>query len=145
MTKFGVETQFFSVNSKGNNDMIDITDEVRTIISSSDFTEGSVLIFVGGATAGITTIEYEPGLLKDYPAFFEKIIPSSAQYHHNDTWHDGNGHAHVRAALQGASFTVPFRDKNLLLGTWQQIILVDFDNRSRKRKIIVQLTGMKEK
>ena len=145
MTKFEVETQFFSVNSKGNNDMIDITDEVRTIISSSYFTEGSALIFVGGATAGITTIEYEPGLLIDYPAFFEKIIPSNTQYHHNDTWHDGNGHAHVRAALQGASFTVPFKDKNLLLGTWQQIILVDFDNRSRKRKITVQLTGMKEK
>ncbi len=145
MTKFDVETLYFSVNSKGNNDMIDITDEIRTIISSSDFTEGSALIFVGGATAGITTIEYEPGLLKDYPVFFEKIIPSNAQYHHNDTWHDGNGHAHVRAALQGASFTVPFKDKNLLLGTWQQIILVDFDNRSRKRKITVQLTGIKEK
>ncbi len=145
MTKFDVDTQFFSISSRGNSDMIDITDEVRTIISTSDFIEGSALIFVGGATAGITTIEYEPGLLNDYPAFFEKIIPSKAQYQHNDTWHDENGHAHVRAALQGASFTVPFKDKNLLLGTWQQIILIDFDNRSRKRKIIVQLTGMKEK
>ncbi len=144
MTKFDVETHFFSTNSKGNNDIIDITDEVRTIISSSKFIEGSALVFVGGATAGITTIEYEPGLLYDYPAFFEKIIPANASYHHNETWHDGNGHAHVRAALQGASFTVPFKDKTLLLGTWQQIILLDFDNRSRKRKITVQLTGMKE-
>jgi secondary thiamine-phosphate synthase enzyme len=145
MTKFDVETHFFSVNSKGNNDIIDITDEIRTIISGSDFLEGSALVFIGGATAGITTIEYEPGLLQDYPAFFEKIIPSRANYHHNDTWHDENGHAHVRAALQGASFTVPFKDKNLLLGTWQQIILVDFDNRPRKRKITIQLTGLKEK
>ncbi len=145
MTKFDVETHFISINSKGNNDIIDITDEIRTIISSSDFKEGSALIFVGGATAGITTIEYEPGLLQDYPAFFEKIIPSKNNYQHNETWHDGNGHAHVRAALQGASFTVPFLDKNLLLGTWQQIILIDFDNRARKRKVTVQLTGIKEK
>ncbi|NOX66395.1 MAG: YjbQ family protein, partial [Chlorobi bacterium] len=92
-------------------------------------------------TAGITTIEYEPGLLKDYPQFFEKIIPMSETYQHNETWHDGNGFSHVRASLQGASFTVPFMDKQLLLGTWQQIILIDFDNRSRHRKVIVQING----
>ena len=94
-----------------------------------------------GSTAGITTVEYEPGLLKDIPEFFENIIPSKNTYHHDETWHDGNGYAHVRASLQGASFTVPFQNSKLLLGTWQQIILIDFDNRSRSRKIIVQLTG----
>jgi secondary thiamine-phosphate synthase enzyme len=100
-----------------------------------------VLIFVPGSTAGVTTIEYEPGLLQDYPAFFEKIIPSDVNYRHNETWHDGNGHSHIRAALQGASFTVPFSGRKLLLGTWQQIILVDFDARPRDRKVVVQLTG----
>jgi secondary thiamine-phosphate synthase enzyme len=94
-----------------------------------------------GSTAGITTIEHEPGLLKDYPEFFERLVPSKNRYHHDDTWHDGNGYAHIRAALQGSSFTVPFSNKTLLLGTWQQIILVDFDNKSRNRNIIVQITG----
>ena len=103
--------------------------------------EGNILVFVPGATAGITTIEYEPGLLKDYPELMEKIIPSNKNYHHDMTWHDGNGFSHLRAALQGASFQVPFSDGNLLLGTWQQIILIDFDNRSRSRKVIVQITG----
>ena len=102
------------------------------------------MVFVGGSTAGITTIEYEPGLKKDYPAFFEKIIPSNISYQHDKTWHDGNGHSHIRASLQGASLTIPFLNGNLLLGTWQQIILVDFDNRPRKRNITVQVTGKNE-
>ena len=138
-----IETRSFNINTRGNTDIIDITDEVQSQINSAGFTEGSVLIFVGGSTAGITTIEYEPGLLKDYPNFFEKIVPSALSYQHDHTWHDGNGHSHIRAALQGASFTVPFSKGALLLGTWQQIILVDFDNRSRNRKIIVQITGKK--
>ncbi len=138
-----IETHSFQVNTRGNTDMIDITGNVESQINNSGFTEGQALIFVGGSTAGITTIEHEPGLLKDYPNFFEKIIPSNISYQHDNTWHDGNGYAHVRAALQGASFTVPFSKGKLLLGTWQQIILVDFDNRSRSRKIIVQITGKK--
>jgi secondary thiamine-phosphate synthase enzyme len=137
-------TDSFVVNSKGNTDIIDITNNVQDKINSSGFTEGNVLVFVGGSTAGITTIEYEPGLRKDYPNFFEKIIPSNINYQHDQTWHDGNGHSHVRASLQGASLTVPFSNGDLLLGTWQQIILVDFDNRSRKRNIIVQIIGKKE-
>ena len=136
-------TDSFLVNSRGNTDIIDITGNVRDKINSSGFTEGNVLVFVGGSTAGITTIEYEPGLRKDYPNFFEKIIPSNINYHHDQTWHDGNGHSHVRASLQGASLTVPFSNGDLLLGTWQQIILVDFDNRSRKRNIVVQIIGKK--
>jgi secondary thiamine-phosphate synthase enzyme len=136
-------TDSFVVNSKGNTDVIDITSNVQAKVNSSGFIEGNVLVFVGGSTAGITTIEYEPGLKKDYPKFFEKIIPSDITYDHDQTWHDGNGHSHIRASLQGASFTVPFSNGNLLLGTWQQIVLVDFDNRSRSRNIIVQITGRK--
>ncbi len=136
-----IKTVSFNISTRGFNDIIDITNQVQTIISENNFTEGNALIFVPGATAGITTIEFEPGLLKDYPEFMEKIIPSNKDYHHDMTWHDGNGFSHVRAALQGASFQVPFNDSNLLLGTWQQIILVDFDNKSRTRKVIVQITG----
>lgn len=139
-----IHTDSFDVHSGGNTDIIDITGKVREKINKNNFIEGNVLVFVGGSTAGITTIEYEPGLLKDYPAFFEKIIPSNISYKHDQTWHDGNGHSHVRAALQGASFTVPFSNGRMLLGTWQQIILIDFDNRSRNRKVIVQITGIKK-
>jgi secondary thiamine-phosphate synthase enzyme len=137
-----VKTVSFNVSTKGFNDIVDITDQVQNEILNSDFTEGNALVFVPGATAGITTIEFEPGLLKDYPEFMEKIIPSNKNYHHDMTWHDGNGFSHVRASLQGASFQVPFKDKSLLLGTWQQIILVDFDNKSRNRRIIVQIMGV---
>jgi secondary thiamine-phosphate synthase enzyme len=141
---FGLETLSFSIKTRGNTSIADITDQVQAMLTSSGFSEGNALIFVSGSTAGITTIEYEPGLLKDYPAFFEKIVPSNQRFHHDDTWHDGNGHSHIRASLQGASFIVPFVNKKLLLGTWQQIILIDFDNHSRQREIIVQLNGIKE-
>ena len=136
-----IETKNFSTETNGRNQIIDITSNVHKILNESGLQEGNVLVFVPGSTAGITTIEYEPGLLQDYPNFFEKIIPSGMVYHHDETWHDGNGYSHVRAALQGASFTVPFSGGRLLLGTWQQIVLIDFDNRSRNRNVIVQLTG----
>lgn len=139
-----IETYSFTLNSKGNCDVIDITDRVQQIVSENNFVEGNALVFVPGSTAGVTTIEYEPGLLKDYPKFFDKIIPQNQEYQHDKSWHDGNGHSHIRASLQGASFTVPFKDKSLILGTWQQIIFVDFDNRARSREIVVQLTGNKE-
>ncbi len=139
-----IETHSINVNTRGNTDIIDLTDQVESVVIEAGFEEGSVLVFAGGSTAGITTIEYEPGLLKDYPAFLETIIPSGISYHHDATWHDGNGHSHVRDALQGASFTVPFANSKLLLGTWQQIVLIDFDNRSRNRNIIVQITGIKK-
>jgi secondary thiamine-phosphate synthase enzyme len=139
-----IKTFSISVSTKGNCDIIDITDDVNAIIVNNKFNEGSAVIFVGGSTSGITTIEYEPGLLKDYPKFFERIAPVNMNYEHDNTWHDGNGHSHVRAAIQGASLTVPFSNGRLLLGTWQQIILVDFDNRSRKREITVQLIGNKK-
>ena len=139
-----ISTHHFELKTKGNTEIIDITEQVQSIIDSSKYDQGNALIFVGGSTAAITTIEYEPGLLKDYPNFFENIIPSNQKYEHDNTWHDGNGHSHIRAALQGASFTVPFLNGELLLGTWQQIILIDFDNRQRNRKIIIQLTGEKK-
>ena len=139
-----IETHSFTINTRGNCDIKDITGEVENIIHKSNLYEGNVLIFAGGSTAGITTIEYEPGLLKDYPDFFNRVAPVNIRYEHDNTWHDGNGHSHVRAALQGASLTVPFNQRSLLLGTWQQIIFIDFDNRNRKREVIVQITG-KEK
>ena len=136
-----IETHTFTINTKGNCDIKDITGEVENVILKSNLYEGNVLIFASGSTAGITTIEYEPGLLKDYPDFFNRLAPINITYEHDNTWHDGNGHSHVRAALQGASLTVPFIQRNLLLGTWQQIIFIDFDNRNRKRDVIVQITG----
>jgi secondary thiamine-phosphate synthase enzyme len=138
-----LETFTLEIDTPGNCHLTDITAKVNDIIRSKKFLEGTANIFAVGSTTGITTIEYEPGLLKDYPAFFEKIIPSDTDYHHDQTWHDGNGHSHLRSALQGTSFTVPFKGSSLILGTWQQIIFVDFDNRARNRKIIVQLTGKK--
>ncbi len=136
-----ISTHSFEIQTNGNTDIVDITDRVQYLVDSSGYKEGNALVFVGGSTAGITTIEYERGLIKDYPEFFNRIIPSNKNYEHNNAWHDGNGYSHLRAALQGASFTVPFTNGKMLLGTWQQIILIDFDNRSRKRKIIVQLIG----
>lgn len=136
-----IKTLSFSVDTQGNNDIIDITAEIQTKLKECGMMEGSVLIFAPGSTAGLTTIEYEPGLLKDYPEFFEKIAPSNSKYHHDETWHDRNGYAHVRASLQGGSLTIPFAKSQLLLGTWQQIVLIDFDNRARKRNVIAQFTG----
>ena len=105
-------TELFTVSTNGFNDIIDITNSVQENINKSRFSEGNVLVFVPGATAGITTIEFEPGLLKDYPEFMEKIVPSNKDYHHDLTWHDGNGFSHIRASLQGASFQVPFKMVN---------------------------------
>jgi secondary thiamine-phosphate synthase enzyme len=141
MSTIELKTFKISVQTNGNCDIIDITSKAEDLIIENNFIEGNMLIFAGGSTAGITTIEYEPGLLKDYPKFFDRIAPVDINYEHDNTWHDGNGHSHVRAALQGASLTVPFLNGKLLLGTWQQIIFIDFDNRSRRREIIVQITG----
>jgi secondary thiamine-phosphate synthase enzyme len=139
-----VETHSINFKTNGNFDIIDITGKVEAVITESGFDEGNVVLFAGGSTAGITTIEYEPGLLKDYPKFFDRIVPVNINYEHDNTWHDGNGHSHVRASLQGASITVPFVNGSLALGTWQQIIFVDFDNRSRSREVVVQLMGRKK-
>lgn len=134
-------TDSIELSTRGHTDIKDITREVQNALSKSGLNEGSVTVFVAGSTAGVTTIEYEPGLLKDLPEAFEKFAPTGVTYHHDATWGDGNGYAHVRAALLGASFTAPFKDSRMILGTWQQIVVVDFDNRSRKRNVIVQIIG----
>ena len=125
----------------GDDDMHDLTGDVQALVDRHSLREGQALIFVPGSTAGLTTIEFEPGLLKDLPAAFERLAPRGLRYHHEDTWHDGNGHSHVRASLLGPSLAVPFAKGRLLTGTWQQIVLVDFDNRPRRRDVVVQLSG----
>src|SRR5262249_27487575 len=136
-----IATDSIHVSTSGDAEVIDITDEVAGVIEKLGFVEGHALAFVSGSTAALTTVEYEPGLVKDRPAMFERIAPRSARYFPEETWHDGNGHSHVRASLLGPSLLVPFKDGELLLGTWQQIVLIDFDNRPRERDVVVQLMG----
>ena len=127
--------------TQGFTDILDITDEVRSFLAKSKISEGLVTVFVPGSTGGITTIEYEPGLLQDIPEFFDQIIPQNSTYQHDKTWGDGNGFSHVRAALLGPSLSVPVFDGAMKTGTWQQIIFIDFDNRPRNRTITVQIIG----
>jgi secondary thiamine-phosphate synthase enzyme len=135
-----VKTQTIKVKTKGNCDVVDITNQVAEAVSDSDVKDGVVTLFNIGSTAGITTTEYEPGLVNyDIAAAFEKIAPENARYEHEETWHDDNGHAHVRASLLGPSLSVPIVEGRLTLGTWQQIILVDFDTRPRTRTVVVQI------
>ncbi len=136
-----VITKNISFQSKGNCDIIDITPQVEQQVAEADITDGTVTVFVAGSTAGITTIEYEPGLLSDFPDMWERIVPGNIPYGHDRRWGDGNGYSHVRASLLGASLVVPFNSKRLTLGTWQQIVVVDFDNRPRSRQIILQIMG----
>ncbi|GJQ32831.1 MAG: hypothetical protein HBSAPP04_16700 [Ignavibacteriaceae bacterium] len=130
-------------NTNGNSDIKDLTADVEKILAEYGYTEGNVLLFVPGSTAALTTIEFEPGLLKDYPEFMERLIPSGKIYHHDMTWHDGNGHSHLRAALQGPSLHIPFIKGKLTLGTWQQVIFIDYDTRPRERTVIYQIIGNK--
>ncbi|MBC7186905.1 MAG: YjbQ family protein [Calditrichaeota bacterium] len=136
-----VVTDYVPVKTRGRNEIVDMTDAVQECVQRSGLRRGTATVFVPGSTAAVTTIEYEPGLLEDVPEALERVAPMGVRYHHDATWHDGNGYAHVRAALVGASLTVPFAEGRLLLGTWQQIVLIDFDNRSRQREIVVQLMG----
>lgn len=136
-----VMTDFIPISTKGFTDIINVTHQVVESVQKTNFNSGTVTVFISGSTAGITTIEYEPGLLKDLPEAFEKIAAENKRYHHDDTWHDGNGFSHVRAALLGCFLTVPFKDKKLLLGTWQQIVVIDFDNRPRRREVVLQIMG----
>jgi secondary thiamine-phosphate synthase enzyme len=139
--EMSVITTIITVSSNGENDMIDITRQIDEAIKATMLQDGIVAIFVSGSTAALTTIEYEPGLKKDFPKMLARIAPSQIEYAHDNTWHDGNGHSHVRASLIGPSLTVPFKNKDLMLGTWQQIVLLEMDTRSRERKIVVQMVG----
>ncbi len=136
-----VKTKTLSFQTKGNDDMVDITSKVQDALSSSGLTNGIVTVFVPGSTASVTTIEYEPGLLKDFPRAMDKLAPRGAHYDHDARWGDGNGHSHVRASTIGPSLAVPFQNGRLMLGTWQQIVFIDFDNRPRARNVIVQAMG----
>jgi secondary thiamine-phosphate synthase enzyme len=136
-----VSTTTISLKSKGEGDMIDITRQVADTIKNGKIENGIVTIFVSVSTAAVTTIEYEPGLKKDFPAMLDRVAPKNIEYEHDNTWHDGNGHSHVRASLIGPSLTVPFNDKRLMLGTWQQIVLVETDTRPRERSVILQMIG----
>jgi secondary thiamine-phosphate synthase enzyme len=130
-----------NINTKGDCDIINITNEVAREVQNTDILNGNVLIFITGSTAGVTTIEYEPGLINDLKNAFERLIPRDITYDHDMRWHDGNGHSHVRASILGASLQVPFYNKKIELGTWQQIVVVDFDNKPRTRNILLQIMG----
>lgn len=137
-----VKTEQIQVGTRGNNHVVNITDEVGRAVAGSGVTDGVVTVFNVGSTAGITTTEFEPGLANhDIEAAFERIAPAGGRYEHEETWHDDNGHSHVRASLLGPSLSVPLVDGRLTLGTWQQIILVDFDTRARTRTVICQIVG----
>jgi len=136
-----VKTTSIQVSTRGNADMVNVTDQVARAVMESGIKDGIVTIFTPSSTSALTTIEYESGCLSDLRRLFDEIVDPERHFAHNARWGDGNGHSHVRAALIGASFTTPFVDKQLTLGTWQQIILIDFDNRSRRREIVVQILG----
>ncbi len=136
-----VSTKYITLETKGNAHIIDITGQVNKALSETDMQDGTVTVFVFGSTGGLTTVEYEPGLIKDLKGLFERIAPSDASYAHDATWGDANGYSHIRASAVGASLTVPFVKGELTLGTWQQIIFIDFDNRPRSRKLIAQFIG----
>ncbi len=131
----------FQVATHGNTHVLDITDQVADVVAQSGVRDGILVVFVVGSTAGITTTEAEPGLMTDLKAFFERLAPAGEYYKHEETWHDDNGHAHVRASALGPSLTVPIVDGRLTLGTWQQIVLLDFDTRGRQREVVVQIVG----
>jgi secondary thiamine-phosphate synthase enzyme len=136
-----VITKNIQIKSKSENHIIDITDQVSKIVKESKVENGAVIVFVVGSTAAITTIEYEPGLQKDFSEMLSRLVPKEIEYAHDNTWHDGNGHSHVRASLTGPSLAIPIIEGRLTLGTWQQIVLVEIDTRPRERKIIIQVLG----
>jgi secondary thiamine-phosphate synthase enzyme len=130
-----------NVKTKGEVDIIDITEDIQKIVDKSKIKNGIGCIFVKGSTGTLTTIEYEPGLMKDLPRALQKIAPKGDHYDHHETWHDDNGHSHVRASLMGPSLTIPIKNGTLLHGNWQQVVFVELDTRSRDRNIIVQIVG----
>ncbi|MEA2085802.1 MAG: secondary thiamine-phosphate synthase enzyme YjbQ [Chloroflexota bacterium] len=136
-----VVTGKISLQTHGRCDIIDITPQVQEQLAESNINRGTVTLFIAGSTAGISTIEFESGLLSDFKNMWERNAPQNIDYAHDRRWGDGNGYSHVRASLLGASLVVPFNDRRLTLGTWQQVVVVDFDNRPRSRQIIVQIMG----
>jgi secondary thiamine-phosphate synthase enzyme len=136
-----IKTGSISLNTHGNTDIHDITNELVRLVLESGLKSGIVTVFCPSSTSGLTTVEFEPGAVADLKRMFEELVPSNRDYAHNDTWDDGNGHSHMRAALLGPSLTIPFVEKTMTLGTWQQVIYVDFDIRPRRRELVVQIMG----
>jgi secondary thiamine-phosphate synthase enzyme len=136
-----VVTKYVQIASRGENDVVDLTQEVQRGVNETKLTDGVVTVFVSGSTGAVTTMEYEPGLVKDFPEMLERAAPKNHIYEHQKTWNDGNGHSHVKAALVGPSLTVPFADGDLMLGRWQQIVYLEFDIRPRTRNLVFQLVG----
>ncbi|MDD5509799.1 MAG: secondary thiamine-phosphate synthase enzyme YjbQ [Dehalococcoidales bacterium] len=134
-------TREITLNTRGECDIIDITPDIEQELARAGVANGIVTIFIAGSTAGLTTIEFESGVLADLQDMWQRIVPKDIAYAHDRRWGDGNGYSHVRASLQGASLTVPFSNKRLVVGTWQQIVLIDFDNRPRSRRVILQIMG----
>ena len=136
-----IVTRKIRLQSKGECDIIDITPQVEKQVAEAGMNRGTVTLFVSGSTAGISTIEFESGVLSDFRDMWERNVPRDIPYNHDRRWGDGNGYSHVRASLLGASLVIPFNDKKLTLGTWQQIVIVDFDNRPRSRQVLLQIMG----
>jgi secondary thiamine-phosphate synthase enzyme len=136
-----VITGSLSLNTHGNTDLHEITDEVGRLVGQSGLKSGLVTIFCPSSTSALTTVEFESGCIHDLKRMFDELVPAGRPYDHNNTWDDGNGHSHMRASLLGPSLSVPFVDGKLTLGTWQQIIYVDFDIRPRHRELVVQIMG----
>lgn len=136
-----VLTKVIQIKSKGEMDIINITNQASAAIGESNIKNGLITVFVSGSTAAVTTIEYEPGLMYDFPEMLSRVAPKDIQYKHDNTWHDGNGHSHVRASLLGPSLTIPIVEGNMSLGTWQQLILLELDTRARNRNVVLQLMG----
>jgi secondary thiamine-phosphate synthase enzyme len=128
-----------SFRTRGNCELVNLTDEIQDWLEKEKIQEGLLTVFVPGSTGALTTIEYEPGLTRDFPDLMENLVPSRRSYYHDQTWHDGNGHSHLRASLIGPSLTVPIHQGKPTLGTWQQIIFIDFDNRPRQRRIVLHV------
>ena len=139
---YTIEYRTVSCTTTGKTDVIDITPEVDDVVRSSGVKDGNLLLFISGSTAALTTIEYESGVVNDLKRAIERIAPHTIEYEHDRRWGDGNGYSHVRAALMGASLHVPIKNSRMLLGTWQQIVLLDFDNRPRKREVQIQVMGI---
>lgn len=136
-----VQTGSIKLSTRGNTDMQDITREIENLLKQSELTNGTVTVFCPSSTSGVTTIEFESGCVSDLSRLFDEIAPQNREYQHHLRWRDGNGHSHVRAALLGPSITIPFVQKSLTLGTWQQVVYLDFDNKSRQRELVVQMIG----
>jgi len=144
LNSMSVETKYIELETGGNAEAVDITPHLRKRLAETGLTDGVATVFVPGSTGGLTTIEFEPGLVEDLKELWERIAPAGRPYHHDRAWGDGNGHSHIRASIVGPSLSIPFCAGEFTLGTWQQVVFLDFDNRARSRRLILQFCGERE-